>query len=161
MTILEAGMPEPGTKAFTPPPGLEADDRVVLFDGVCRLCSGWAGFLLRHDRRRRYKLATVQSPAGQALLAWCDLPLDDYRTLVLVSRDGFYTRSAAIVRVLAGLPLPWKLGAAAWLLPRPVRDWLYDRLARNRYRWFGRRDTCMVPTASQQSRFLAPSNARD
>jgi predicted DCC family thiol-disulfide oxidoreductase YuxK len=137
-----------------PAPGVTANDRVVLFDGICKLCSGWARFLMRHDTRHRFKLATVQSEEGQAILRWAGLPTQAYDTLVLVEGDRVHLRSAAVIRVLARLPLPWKLGALAWLLPSPWRDWAYDRIARNRYRLFGQYDSCAVPTPDHTARFL-------
>jgi predicted DCC family thiol-disulfide oxidoreductase YuxK len=135
-------------------PGVGAQEAVVLFDAVCKLCSGWARFLIRHDTARRFRLATVQSPEGKAILQWCGLPTEAYDTLVLVEGDRFYVRSAAVIRVLARLPPPWKLGVVAWLLPRPLRDWAYDKVARNRYRLFGKYDACVVPTPDHLARFL-------
>lgn len=140
----------------TPAPGLADGERVVLFDAVCVLCHGWARFLMRHDRAQRFRLASVQSPEGQAILAWCGLPLDTLDTLVLVDGNRVYLRSAAVIRVLARLPLPWRLGAVAWLLPRPLRDFGYDRIARNRYRWFGKYEACVLPAPDHQHRFLSP-----
>ena len=137
-------------------PGVGADDNVVLFDAVCKLCHGWSRFLMRYDSRRCFKLATVQSEEGKAILQWAGLPTEEYDTLVLVEGDRFYVRSAAVIRVLARLPLPWKLGALAWLLPRPLRDWAYDRIARNRYRLFGKCDRCVLPTPDHLDRFLKP-----
>lgn len=141
------------------PPGIGPDDRVVLFDGVCRLCNGWARFLIRHDTRRRFRLCTVQSPEGQAILAWLGLPTDHYETLVLVEGPRAFMRTAAFIRVVARLGLPWKLAALAWVLPRPLRDWLYDRIALNRYRLFGRYDTCLLPTPDHLERFLDAARA--
>jgi len=91
------------------PPCMSDNDRVILFDGVCVLCSYWARFLVRFDSLRRYKLATVQSDEGRAILAWCGLPLEEFDTLVLVEQGAFYVRSTAIIRVLKGLPFPWPL----------------------------------------------------
>ncbi len=99
-------------------------------------------------------MASVQSPQGQALLHWFGLPTDEYETLVLIRQGRAYVRSAAIIRILWRLGLPWKLGAVAWLIPRPVRDWLYDRIAHNRYRLFGKYETCLLPTPDHRSRFL-------
>lgn len=137
-----------------PAPGVAAGERVVLFDAVCKLCSGWSRFLMRYDTAHRFKLATVQSEEGKAILAWAGLPTEAYDTLVLVEGDRVYLRSAAVIRVLLRLPLPWKLGALAWLVPRPWRDWAYDKIARNRYRLFGKYDTCVVPTPDHMARFL-------
>ncbi len=136
------------------PPYIGEHDQVVLFDGVCKLCNGWAKFLIRHDRQRAFRLASVQSPQGQVLLQWFGLPTDEYETLVLIRQGRAYVRSAAIIRILWSLGLPWKLGAVAWLIPRPVRDWLYGRIARNRYRLFGKYDTCLLLTPDHRSRFL-------
>lgn len=136
------------------PPGLSQHDRVVLFDGVCRLCSAWARFLIRFDRHHVFRLATVQSRAGQRILAWHGLPTDSYETMVLADGASIYTKSTAFLRIVARLPWPWPILAMGWVIPRVIRDWLYDRIARNRYTLFGRYDTCMVPSADVASRFL-------
>ncbi|MFL1406749.1 thiol-disulfide oxidoreductase DCC family protein [Marinobacter sp. M1N3S26] len=136
------------------PPGVGSDDQVVLFDGVCKLCNGWAKFLIRHDHQRRFRLASVQSPQGQALLEWCGMPTDQYETLVLIRNGRVHVRSDAILCILGSLPMPWRLGAVGRVIPGPIRDWLYDRIARNRYRLFGRYDTCLVLTPDHRSRFL-------
>lgn len=136
------------------PPHIGEHDQVVLFDGVCKLCNGWAKFLIRHDRERVFRLASVQSPQGQALLSWFGMPTDEYRTMVLIRNGQAYVRSGAIIRILRDLPFPWKLGVVAWVVPRPIRDWIYDRIALNRYRIFGKYDSCILPTSDHKSRFL-------
>jgi predicted DCC family thiol-disulfide oxidoreductase YuxK len=136
------------------PPGMMENDRVILFDGVCVLCSYSARFLIRFDKNRRYKLATVQSDEGRAILVWCGLPTDEYDTFVFIDGREFYTRSTAIINVLMGLSFPWKLAVLALIIPRPLRDWLYDRIARNRYTIFGRYDACVLPTPDNMTRFL-------
>ena len=129
-------------------------DRVVLFDGVCKLCAAWVKFLIRFDRKHRFKLATVQSPEGQAILAWYGFPTDFYQTMLLVEGAEIYTKSAAFLRVMGRLPLPWPLACVAWPIPYFIRDWLYDRIALNRYKLFGRYQVCMVPDMDHDSRFL-------
>jgi predicted DCC family thiol-disulfide oxidoreductase YuxK len=136
------------------PPGLSAGERVVLFDGVCKLCNGWAKFLIRHDRQHRFRLASVQSPQGQALLAWYGLPTDRFDTMALIDDPGLHVRSTALLRILARLPQPWRAFSWLRLIPRPLRDWCYDRVALNRYRLFGRHDVCMLPSADHAERFL-------
>lgn len=135
-------------------PAIAAGERVVLFDGVCKLCNGWTKFLIRHDRQRLFRLASVQSPQGQALLACYGLPTDRFDSMALIDDDGLHLRSAALLRILAQLPWPWR--ALAWLrlIPRPVRDWCYDRIALNRYRLFGRHPVCLLPSADHAGRFL-------
>lgn len=136
------------------PPNLAAGERVVLFDGVCKPCNGWARFLIRHDRQRQFRLASVQSAQGQALLAWYGLPTDRFDTMVLIDEAGLHVRSSALLRILARLPQPWR--SLSWLrvIPRPLRDWSYDRIALNRYRLFGRHEVCLLPSADHSERFL-------
>lgn len=135
-------------------PGISPSDRVVLFDGVCRLCSAWARFLIRFDRKHQFKLATVQSPAGRAILEWYSFPTDVFDTMVLVEDSRLYTRSTAAIRVLARLPFPWRLLSVTWLIPVFLRNWLYDRIALNRYRLFGKHAACVVVSADHDGRFL-------
>lgn len=139
------------------PPGVSAADRVVLFDGECVMCSAGAQALMRLDRRRRFKLGTVQSPEGKRILAWHGLPTESFDTFVLVEGPRLYVRSAAYVRIVARLDFPWNLAAVIWVIPRPARDWLYDTIARNRFRLFGRRDRCIVLTPDHQARLLSKS----
>ena len=132
---------------------------VIVFDGVCVLCNGWVAFLLRHDRRGRYRYAAMQSDAGRALLASHGLDPDDPASFLLVERDvgaqpRISTESDAIRRVLAGLGGSWRVAHLVALLPRPLRDAAYRWLARNRYRWFGRHEACSVPAPEHRQRFL-------
>lgn len=131
-----------------------ADGEVIVFDGVCLLCSGWVRFLLRFDRKRRYRFAAMQSDSGRALLARNGLDPDDPVSFLLVTPARTWTDSDAIVRVLAGLGGAWRMAHALRLIPATLRDPLYRIIARNRYRWFGRRDTCLMPDASTRDRFL-------
>jgi predicted DCC family thiol-disulfide oxidoreductase YuxK len=127
---------------------------IVVFDGQCLLCTGWVQFLLRHDRRGRFRFAPIQGGAGARLLADAGLQVQGLQTLLLVDGDRSWQHTDAILRVLHGLGWPWRLAWVAWLIPRPLRDGLYRWLARNRYRWFGRSDQCMVPDPQVAARFL-------
>lgn len=138
----------------TPAPLLAPGETAVLFDGVCKLCNGWAKFLIRHDRNQRVRLATVQSPEGQALLAWAGLPVDAFDTMAVIRDRHYWVRSEAFFEVVAQLPGAWPALGLLRLCPRPLRDWLYDRVALNRYRLFGKHDVCLMPTADHQRRFL-------
>ncbi|MCW8128385.1 thiol-disulfide oxidoreductase DCC family protein [Microbulbifer halophilus] len=135
-------------------PGVAVGDRVVLFDGVCRLCSVWARFLIKFDRKRQFKLATVQSPEGKAILQWHSFPTDHYETMLLVEGVNIYTKSSAFFRVMQRLPWPWPIMCIGWAVPSIIRDWLYDRVALNRYRLFGRYEACVIPNKDHNSRFL-------
>jgi predicted DCC family thiol-disulfide oxidoreductase YuxK len=125
---------------------------VVLFDGVCNLCNGSVVFIIRRDPRGVFRFAPLQSPAAAALLGERVGALPD--SLVLIENGRVYTQSTAVLRVARRLRQPWPLVSALIVLPAPLRDWLYAWIARNRYRWFGRREVCMVPTPELQARFL-------
>ena len=137
---------------------LEADPRpVILFDGVCNLCNSAVQWVIEHDKDRRFYFASLQSDAARRELEKV-LGLDEIDALpdsiVLLDSDGVHTRSAAALRIARGLGRPFVLLRLGVVLPRPLRDAIYDLIARNRYRWFGRRDTCMTPTPDIAARFL-------
>jgi predicted DCC family thiol-disulfide oxidoreductase YuxK len=132
---------------------------VIVFDGVCVLCNGWVRFLLPRDHRRRYRFAPMQGEAGRSLLAAHGLDPDDPVSFLLIEHDRMpapriSVDSLAVLRVVAGLGGVWRLSSIARLVPRVLRDPLYRLIARNRYRWFGRYEACMVPATEDADRFL-------
>ena len=131
------------------------DDRpIIIFDGYCALCSGWAQFVLRHDRHGRYRLLRAQSPLGRALYVHYGLDPQDYETNILIADGIAWFESEGSIRMAEGLGWPWSLAAGVRILPRPLRDRLYAFVARNRLRFFGKRATCYVPNAGDEDRFL-------
>lgn len=131
------------------------DDRpVVVFDGHCALCSGWVRFLVRHDRRRRYRFLPAQSSVGQALYAHYGLDTRDFETNILLEDGLPRLRMDGTVRMAAGLGFPWTLARAVRILPARAQDALYRLVARNRYR-LGRLDACMMPDPADADRFIA------
>jgi len=136
-------------------PTPEHDKPILLFDGVCNLCNGITAFVIRHDPPPgRFRFAALQSESGQRLLREHGLPTDDLHTFVLIERGRALVRSSAGLHVLRGLGLPWCLLYPLVIVPRPLRDAAYRFIARNRYRWFGKRDACMTPTPEIAQRFL-------
>jgi predicted DCC family thiol-disulfide oxidoreductase YuxK len=131
-----------------------ADRPVIVFDGVCPLCSANARFILRHDRRRHFRLASMQSEAGAALYRRFGIDPADPETLILVEGDRARRDSDAVLAIWSGLGWPWRAAAAARIIPAALRDPLYRWVARNRYRWFGRRQTCWLPGPEFADRFL-------
>ncbi|WP_228884030.1 thiol-disulfide oxidoreductase DCC family protein [Stenotrophomonas rhizophila] len=127
---------------------------VIVFDGVCALCSRWVRFLLRFDTHGRYRFAAMQGTHGRALLQAQGLDPEDPSSFLLLEQGRAWTDTDAILRVLVGLGGAWRLLRVLGWLPRRLRDRAYRALARNRYRWFGRHDTCFLPTAEQAARFL-------
>lgn len=127
----------------------------LVFDGVCVLCSHWVGFVLRHDRQGLYKFAAMQTPTGRELLTKHGIDPDDPLSFLLLEQGRGYTDTDAIVRVLKSFGGGWRVIAAlVGAVPRFIRDPIYRWIARNRYRLFGRRDVCIVPSRDSADRFL-------
>ncbi len=131
------------------------DGPILVFDGVCMLCSRSVQFVLRHDHAKRFRFATTQSPAGAQLMASNGLDASQPASVLLFDGQRAYTESAAMIRVLRSFGGAWSaLAATAWLMPRPLRDAVYRAVAKRRYRWFGQRETCYLPDPSEADRFL-------
>ncbi len=126
---------------------------VVLFDGVCNLCNASVQFLLRHERQPELRFASLQSDYGQSQMAHFGLGLV-VESVVLIEGQRVYLRSAAALRLLRYLRFPWPLLQIIWLMPRPLRDLVYDWIGRNRYRWFGQLAACPLPTPELSHRFI-------
>ena len=132
-----------------------ADDRpLIVFDGFCVLCSANAQFVLRHDREAAFRLTTAQGPIGEALYRHYGLASGDYETLLVLSQGRLLTHSDAAIAIGEGLGWPWRAARVLRLVPRPVRDALYRLVARNRYRLFGRRTSCWMPSDEDRARIL-------
>lgn len=132
-------------------------DNVVLFDGVCHLCQGAVKFIIRRDPERRFRFASLQSEAGERILQGSrrpDISPDRINTIVLYQNGVYYTRSSAALRIAKGLRFPWPLAFGFIIVPRFIRDAVYRIVAANRYRWFGKDETCLVPTKENKPRFL-------
>ena len=128
---------------------------LVLFDGVCGLCNGFVDFLLPRDREAALLFGALQSEAGRKALRDVGLPDTTPETLVVIDEGRAYVESTGALRLFGRLPWPWR--ALGWLrvVPRPLRDAVYRFVARNRYGWFGKRDSCRLPSPSERARFLA------
>lgn len=133
----------------------ESNSYILLFDGVCNLCNRTVQFVIKRDVRKRFRFAALQSANGQALLRELGLPIQHFNTVVLIHGDTYYVKSTAALRVLKELGGLWKLCYALIVIPRPIRDLVYNMVAKTRYRVFGRRDMCMVPTPEVKERFIS------
>jgi predicted DCC family thiol-disulfide oxidoreductase YuxK len=123
-------------------PKFPDDKPLIVFDGVCVLCNGFARFVAKRDSANRFRFAEAQSPLGGALFRHYGLDDIDFETNLLVQDGRASGRMEAFARILAQLGGPWPAAKIVLALPRPARDWLYDRIAKNRYRIFGRYETC-------------------
>ena len=133
---------------------LHDNPNIILFDGVCRLCSAWVQFAYRRDIKHIFKFVSVQSETGKALLSWCGLPTDHYDTMVYIEQGIFYTRSEAFLKIIRHFPFPWPILRFSSLIPQSIRDWMYDRIALNRYRLFGKTAVCFLPSDELSKRFI-------
>ena len=129
-------------------------ERVVLFDGVCNLCNRSVDFIVRRDREGLFKFASLQSEVGKRLVSEHSLAEGDLGTMVYIERGRVFLRSTAALRIARSLPGAWPLLFGLIAVPRPVRDAVYRWTARNRYRWFGKRETCRIPSPEERERFL-------
>ncbi|TAF66912.1 MAG: thiol-disulfide oxidoreductase DCC family protein [Cytophagales bacterium] len=129
---------------------------IVLFDGVCNLCQGSVQFIIKRDKTSQFQFASLQSAHGQALLAKFSLPTKELQSIVLVEGEKCYTHSTAALRIAQQLSGIWKIiGYAGFIVPKPLRDVLYNFIARNRYHWFGKKESCWLPTPELKARFLS------
>jgi predicted DCC family thiol-disulfide oxidoreductase YuxK len=132
-------------------------DDVILFDGVCAYCEGAVRVILDNEREPHFKFAPLQSPAGQRLLKEHGLSADWITSYVLISGGKAYVKSAATFRITPWLRFPWRAFGVFRIVPRAINDFFYDIIARNRYKWFGKHETCRLLTPELASRFLPNS----
>jgi predicted DCC family thiol-disulfide oxidoreductase YuxK len=125
---------------------------IILFDGVCSLCSASVQFIIARDPHAVFRFASLQSETGEALREKFGVPEMD--SLVLLEDGRYYTKSSAILRICRRLAGAWKLFYIFRLVPKPLRDNVYDFVAKHRYEWFGKRGHCLMPTPDIRARFL-------
>ena len=128
---------------------------IILFDGVCNLCNASVQFVIRHDPQARFKFAALQSATAEKLLQNCAVDRASLDSVILVEDGHVYIESDAALRIARKLGSGWSLFAGFSIVPRPIRDAVYRFIARNRYRWFGKQESCMMPTPDLRARFLA------
>jgi predicted DCC family thiol-disulfide oxidoreductase YuxK len=127
---------------------------VVLFDGVCNLCNRIVQFIIKRDKKKQFLFASLQGKTGQEVLKKFNLPANDFNSFIVLEGNKIYTRSTAALRMLRKLGGGWNLFYGFIILPRFLRDAVYNQIARNRYKWYGKRNECMVPTPDLKERFL-------
>jgi len=132
-----------------------SDNRpILLFDGVCNLCNSSVQFVIKHDKNGKIALAALQSNAGQQLLKAHQLPEKNLKSLVFIENNRAYTKSDGALRASRYLDGGWKWLYSLIIFPAFLRNWVYDIVAKNRYRWFGRQESCWMPTPELRKRFL-------
>lgn len=133
---------------------MNSDQPILLFDGVCNLCNRLVRFIINRDRLSKIRFSPLQSAAGKSILLKHGLQESDLNSVVFIKGDKFFTRSSAILRLLKELGGAWKLFYVFLIIPPFIRDFMYNIIARSRYKVFGRTNSCMVPSEDTKSRFL-------
>ena len=127
---------------------------LILFDGVCNLCNRWVQFILKHDHLQQFTFAPLQGNTARHLLANQVLPSNLLNSVILLEQEKMYTGSTAALRIARQLGHPWKLLYGLIIVPAFIRDGVYKIIAANRYAWFGKKESCMLPDAKWKERFL-------
>jgi predicted DCC family thiol-disulfide oxidoreductase YuxK len=127
---------------------------LILFDGVCNLCNGGVQFVVKRDKKEKFKFASIQSSVGQSYLRKFQLDQKGAYSIILIRGEKYLDKSSAALEITRHLPGLWPLLSVFKIVPKFIRDFIYDFIAKNRYRWFGKKDECMIPTPELKSRFL-------
>lgn len=131
-----------------------ADDKIILlFDGMCNLCNGTVLFVIKRDHRDKFVFAALQSGIGHQLLGEHSLPIDNFGSLILIEHGKYYQKSTAVLKIAKALGRGWQLLYAFIIIPKIVRDFIYSLVAQNRYKIFGKRKKCMIPTPELKAKF--------
>lgn len=135
-------------------------DKLVLFDGVCNLCDSIVNFIIKRDPKKKLKFTSLQSEIGESILLEYGYRADSLSSIVFLSGGKAFTKSRAVLEIMRHLPACWPLVYAFIIVPPFIRDWLYDFIAKNRYKWFGKVESCLLPTADLNSRFVKLENIK-
>jgi predicted DCC family thiol-disulfide oxidoreductase YuxK len=127
---------------------------IILFDGVCNFCNSSVNFVIERDKKSIIKFAPLQSEAGQQLLQQYNLSTTEFNSFVFIEAGNFYTASTAALKVTRYLSALWPLLYGFIIVPKFIRDGVYNWISKNRYKWFGKKEQCMIPTLEIRSRFL-------
>ena len=122
---------------------MQTQQTVILFDGICNLCNGTVDFLIRKDRKKQFRFVALQSETGKTLIHKFNIPLST-ESVILIQQNRIYFESDAAVEIAGLLPFPWKLGKLIKIIPKKLRDSFYSVIAKNRYKWFGKTDSCRL-----------------
>ena len=128
--------------------------KIILFDGVCNLCNSSVQFVIKRDVKDQFRYAAMQEPAGQALIKQYDIDTAKVDSIILIDNQKAYLKSTAALRIAKYLKGPVSLLYGFTIVPVFIRNWVYDFIAKNRYKWYGKKDACMIPTPELKSKFL-------
>ena len=146
--------PAPAAATQLPSTSAVGIQRLLLFDGVCNLCTGVVQFIIKRDKSARFRFASLQSTVGEAFLKENKMPTDEFASFVYLRDGKTLMRSDAALNIARDLGGLWSLAYGFIIVPRSIRNAVYNWVARNRYKWFGRTDQCMLPTPELKARFV-------
>ncbi len=126
---------------------------IIFFDGVCNLCNSSVQFILKRDTNKKFMFASLQSDVAKKLLLHKNVK-NNFDSIILLDKGKIYNKSIAILKIGKTLGFPYSLGSIFFIIPKFIRDFIYDWIAKNRYKWFGKKDSCMIPTKEYLERFL-------
>lgn len=127
---------------------------LVFFDGVCNLCNSSVNYFIKKDRKNKLKFASLQSDAAKKILLHFGVQKIDLKSIIVLNNGKLYSKSSAIIEILRELGGIYKILLIFWIIPKPIRDFVYQFIADNRYKWFGKKETCMIPTPELKEKFI-------
>ena len=130
------------------------EGKVILFDGVCNFCNSSVNFIIDKDKHNVFRFASLQSDFGQKSLKHFNLPTDKLSTLILISDNRYFTKTTAALKIAKDLSFPYSLSYVFIVVPPFIRNVFYDLFARNRYKWFGKKDACRIPSELERAKFI-------
>ncbi len=142
-------------------PNTTANYDIILFDGVCNLCNGAVDFIIKHDQKDQFKLAALQDEVGKTLLKRHFISSTYIDSIILITKKGLLYKSDAALSIASKLGGLWQVFIIFRILPKSIRDYLYDWIAKNRYQWFGKENTCRLPTPAESAKFLKMEDLKD
>jgi predicted DCC family thiol-disulfide oxidoreductase YuxK len=128
--------------------------KIILFDGVCNLCNGSVVFIIKRDKKDVFRFAAIQSDEGQELIQKHNIDTLKVDSILLINGERYFSKSTAALKIARHLSGGYPLLYGFMILPRFFRNWVYDIIARNRYKWFGKKESCMIPTPELKAKFL-------
>ncbi|WP_235855805.1 thiol-disulfide oxidoreductase DCC family protein [Flagellimonas aequoris] len=134
---------------------MEENKKIILFDGVCNLCNGSVQFVIKRDKKDVFRYAAIQSEVGEQLITERHIDTNQVDSIILIEPGvAYFTKSDAALEIAGELGGLWKLTSIFKWIPKSIRDVIYDFVARNRYKWFGKQESCMIPTPELKAKFL-------
>lgn len=134
---------------------LPNNKQLILFDGICNLCNSSVTYVIKHDKEDLFRFAPLQSSIGETIINQFSIDTSKTDSILLYSPEkGLSYKSSAALKIAKGLGFPQNLASIFFIIPPFIRDWVYDFIARNRYKWFGKKESCMIPTPELQSKFI-------